>query len=89
MLSQNEQISAEYFPDEIKYYQKLSQDNSLLYKPSDTSGLKEASIEAEKTIILNALMEVNHNKTKAAQLLGIDRKTLYNKLKLYNIDVKN
>lgn len=41
--------------------------------------------EAEKQRILNALQQTGNNKTKAAQLLGVDRKTLYNKLKLYNI----
>lgn len=41
--------------------------------------------ETEKQHILNALQQTGNNKTKAAQLLGVDRKTLYNKLKLYNI----
>lgn len=41
--------------------------------------------EAEKQRILRALQQTSNNKTKAAQLLGVDRKTLYNKLKLYNI----
>ena len=40
---------------------------------------------SEKERILQALQTANHNKSKAAILLGIDRKTLYNKLKLYNI----
>lgn len=40
---------------------------------------------SEKERILQALKTANHNKSKAAVLLGIDRKTLYNKLKLYNI----
>lgn len=39
----------------------------------------------EKQRILQALQQTKNNKTRAAQLLGIDRKTLYNKLKLYNI----
>ena len=39
----------------------------------------------EKQRILNALQQTNNNKSKAATLLGIDRKTLYNKLKLHNI----
>ena len=39
----------------------------------------------EKQRILKALQQTNNNKSKAAVLLGIDRKTLYNKLKLYNI----
>lgn len=38
---------------------------------------------AEKKRILDALKQTGNNKSKAAMLLGIDRKTLYNKLKLY------
>lgn len=41
----------------------------------------------EKEQILSALHHANNNKSKAAQLLGIDRKTLYNKLKLYGIEL--
>lgn len=40
----------------------------------------------ERTMIIQALQEAGNNKTKAAQLLGIDRKTLYNKLKAYRIE---
>lgn len=39
----------------------------------------------EKERILQALKATGNNKSKAAALLGIDRKTLYNKLKLYQI----
>ena len=41
--------------------------------------------ETEKQQIINALQQTGNNKSRAAQLLGIDRKTLYNKLKLYSI----
>lgn len=40
---------------------------------------------AEKKRILEALKQTGYNKSRAAILLGIDRKTLYNKLKLYDI----
>lgn len=43
--------------------------------------------ETEKQHIIEALRQTGNNKSRAAQLLGIDRKTLYNKLKLYGIEV--
>ena len=42
--------------------------------------------ESEKEKIIAALKHTLNNKTQAAKLLNIDRKTLYNKLKLYEID---
>ena len=41
----------------------------------------------EKEQIIAALNQANGNKTLAAKLLKIDRKTLYNKIHLYNIDL--
>ena len=52
-------------------------------KPLSENSLKEASIDLEYEMILKALKETNFNKSKAAKLLNIDRKTLYNKIKLY------
>ena len=47
--------------------------------------LKSASIDAEYETILSALKQVNFNKSKAAKLMKIDRKTLYNKIKEYQL----
>ena len=43
--------------------------------------LKKAAMEAEGEMIMAALNKCNFNRSKAAELLGIDRKTLYNKMK--------
>lgn len=51
--------------------------------PLDISLVTEPQEEKEK--IIKALKRVNGNKTKAALLLQIDRKTLYNKLHAYGI----
>lgn len=45
--------------------------------------LKDAAAKAEYDTIMNVLKEVNFNKTKAAEILKIDRKTLYNKIKVF------
>ncbi|MBV9963466.1 MAG: sigma-54-dependent Fis family transcriptional regulator [Parafilimonas sp.] len=51
----------------------------------DNLDLKSASIDAEYETILAALKQVNFNKSKAAKLMNIDRKTLYNKIKEYQM----
>ena len=50
-------------------------------------GLPLRNEETEKQKIIEALRQTGNNKSRAAQLLGIDRKTLYNKLSLYDINL--
>ena len=47
--------------------------------------LKKAAMDAEHEMIMEALVKTNFNKSKAAEMLGIDRKTLYNKMKLMRL----
>ncbi|MBS1961667.1 MAG: sigma-54-dependent Fis family transcriptional regulator [Bdellovibrionales bacterium] len=49
----------------------------------------QASLESvEKAHIARVLQETGFNKSKASEILGIDRATLYRKAKLYGIDLK-
>ncbi len=67
-------ISPDIIPDDIK--EEEPKDRSF-------SGVRQSN---EKERIEEALRFSNNNKSKAAALLNIDRKTLYNKLKLYGIE---
>ncbi|HBP23788.1 MAG TPA: hypothetical protein DEA08_39180, partial [Planctomycetes bacterium] len=49
-------------------------------KPEDVVPLREAVAEATRVAILHALRAVEGNRTQAAQLLGVSRKTLFNKM---------
>lgn len=53
--------------------------------PMKESGANPSLEEMEKDYILRVLKEANGNQSKASQILGIDRKTLYLKLKKYGI----
>jgi two-component system response regulator HydG len=55
------------------------------HEVNSTVSLKNAAQEAEYEAILKVLKQVNFNKSKAAKLLNIDRKTLYNKMKGFNL----
>jgi two-component system response regulator HydG len=50
-------------------------------KPVPELDLKNAANRAEYETIMGVLQKVNFNKKKAAEMLKIDRKTLYNKIK--------
>ncbi|MCD0486783.1 sigma-54 dependent transcriptional regulator [Pedobacter sp. MC2016-14] len=54
-------------------------------KPSG-SDLKAINEVNEKALILETLLKVKYNKSKAAKLLNIDRKTLYSKMERYEIE---
>jgi|GEM_PF-5789439 len=45
---------------------------------SKTKNLKAVRLSAKYAMVLKALQQVNFNKTKAAIMLKIDRKTIYN-----------
>ena len=75
LLTKNNQVTIDVLPQEMRSSEKS--DNSLSSFAKDN----------EENAIRNALEKANYNKSKAAKLLEIDRKTLYNKLKLYDIDL--
>jgi two-component system response regulator HydG len=82
LMEQNDKISAEVLPSEIgnpEFSSSLSSNTEL------PLNLKEAVEEVEKRTIAKVLEIVKNNKSKAAQMLGVDRKTLYNKLNQYNL----
>jgi len=53
--------------------------------PQDFSGTPLSLEDVERDHILRVLREANENRSRASQILGIDRKTLYLKLKKYGI----
>lgn len=60
--------------------------SEILEVPSFSTSIALKDETTEKEHIIEALRQTGNNKSKAAQLLNIDRKTLYNKLKLYNLE---
>jgi len=86
LLTEGQVIQLKALPLEISTYAKASALEYTVHRTEKPKDLKNAAQEAEYDAILKVLREVNFNKTKAAKLLNIDRKTLYNKMKAINLD---
>ncbi|GAO41575.1 sigma-54-dependent transcriptional regulator [Flavihumibacter petaseus] len=94
LLSENEWVTADALPQEITNpglrQPILEQEQSIPAKartesppPEKYRSLKLSSIDYEYELIQKTLRDNNNNKSKAARILNIDRKTLYNKIALY------
>lgn len=69
-----------------RYITRKELPEELTENLSSHTNIQLKNVEHERDLIRKALQECGNNKTRAAQLLGIDRKTLYNKLKIYQLD---
>jgi transcriptional regulator with PAS, ATPase and Fis domain len=79
ILSKTDTIKEDILPEEIRVKEKE------YCVPDGNRPLAEIMDEMEKKIILDTLDKINCNKTKAAELLGINRSTLISKLSKYKI----
>lgn len=96
LLSTGSLVEASVLPKEIIENKTLFNDlenkgNSNVHEKDyitrSETDLKLFSSENEENLIKAALEKAKYNKTKAATILGIDRKTLYNKMKIYGIEL--
>ena len=86
LLCFGEEITTDLLPEEIMEGEQATATTNGLPGNYSTSDLKAVAERNEREIIISTLKEVGYNKSKAARKMNIDRKTLYNKLKLYGID---
>jgi len=86
LLADSDQINPAHFQlNNIPPAQKLPFQQDLDKGASLKELTKKASKEIEKEAIKQALAKTGGNKSKTAQLLQIDRMTLYSKIKEYQI----
>jgi DNA-binding NtrC family response regulator len=78
----------EDFPMEISKKVPLGQNTSPVNIAENSSGPATSLEDMEKTHIIKVLQEVGFNKSKASEVLGIDRATLYRKAQRYGIDLR-
>ncbi len=79
LLSKEDIVKIESLPPELVNEPSRPDDQSA-------NDLKSMAEKTERAVIIDMLQQVNYNKSKAAKLLNIDRKTLYNKMKQFNIE---
>ena len=83
VLARNNLIGVKELPAEVQLPPALQKNGRAATPRNGVHTLDDV----ERNTILQALAQCHGNKKKAAQLLGIQRPTLYNKMKRYAIDL--
>lgn len=82
LLTNDNTITQDALPPE---FLSATLNNSQSKSNENIFDLKSVVEQAESEAILKALKATNFNKSKCAELLGVDRKTLYNKMNAYGL----
>ncbi len=86
LLSPGNRADASALPEEMVYAIKNPLTATDSTPSADNPDLRLHSEAHERKLILDVLQKAKYNKSKAAQMLNIDRKTLYNKMEKYGIE---
>lgn len=95
LLTTGKIIQAKVLPPEIIHNNRIipvqigDKPPQIFSNTDKESNLKNAATQAEYETIMKVLQQVKYNKTKAAEILQIDRKTLYNKIKNFEDQMLN
>jgi DNA-binding NtrC family response regulator len=79
LMTDTDTLAVDHLPDEIRGQAVMSPDSTLKEKMGHISQI------TEKQMIIEALNKTNQNRTQAAEVLGISRRTLQNKIKEYGL----
>jgi DNA-binding NtrC family response regulator len=79
-LARQDELAVTDLPERIQFFEHDS-----VEPLADAAGIESGGslFEAERSHVLRTVQQLNGNKTRAAALLGIDRRTLYRRLRLY------
>ena len=83
VLARQNKISVKELPAEVQLPVALQQSERVNHQGTGVQNLDDM----ERNAIIQALAQCHGNKKKAAQVLGIQRPTLYNKMKRYAIEL--
>lgn len=88
LLTRDNLIHKYSLPEELIFKDRIASVTVSALQPvekTNATDLKSFVAKTQKDIIIDTLHSVNNNKTKAATILNIDRKTLYNKLREFGL----